>query len=215
MQPGDRVILVHGLWMYPFVMALLQHRIERCGYAVESWSYPTVRATLKDNARSLADHCRQYKTGAIHLVGHSMGGLIALTAAALSIPSVRRVVTVGSPLTDSISARRLEKLPGGRMMLGECIGEWLRGPRTEIGGGYEVGVIAGNGGIGLGRVIASDLPQPNDGVVAVCETELPGISDHVVLNVSHTEMLASASVAHHVCAFLKNGHFDRSEGAPT
>ena len=210
----ERVLLVHGLWMYPVAMALMQHRIARCGYEVECWSYPTVRATLRENAESLAQYCRRHEGQKLHLVGHSMGGLIALNAAAVAaIPCLGRIVVAGSPLIDSFSARRLESLPGGRWMLGACIAEWLRAPPLRVANGHEVGVIAGNGGIGLGRMIAPDLPSPNDGVIAVSETRLDGIRDHIVLNVSHTEMLASTAVAHQICAFLQNGRFDRNETA--
>lgn len=214
MAQRERVILIHGLWMYPFVMTLMQHRISRCGYDVACWSYPTVRATLETNARSLARYCAERADATLHLVGHSMGGLIALHAAALApLPHLKRIVAAGTPLADSFSARHLERLPGGRAFLGECIGEWLRGPRTRIAAGLQVGVIAGNGGIGLGRVIAPGLPQPNDGVITVAETKIDGLTDHIVLDVSHTEMLASVTVAQQVCAFLQDGRFDRAREA--
>src|SRR4051812_28298209 len=117
MEHRERVILVHGLWMYSFVMVLMQQRIERCGYSVESWSYPTVRATLKENAQRLAEYCGRHRDGTLHLVGHSMGGLIALHAAARGeIGNLGRIVLAGTPLTDSFAARSLEKLPGGRWM---------------------------------------------------------------------------------------------------
>ena len=216
MPQRDRVILVHGLWMYGFCMAFMQRRIERSGYDVECWSYPTVRATLRDNAEQLAEYCRRHPGSRLHIVGHSMGGLIAVSAAAAgSIPCLGRVVAAGTPLADSFSARRLEQLPGGRMMLGQCISEWLHGPRIEVAATCELGVIAGRGGIGLGRLIAPDLPTPNDGVIAVEETRIPGLRDHIVLNVSHTEMLASAAVAHQVCAFLEAGAFDAAGAGTT
>jgi hypothetical protein len=62
------VILAHGLWVHGVVMAPLRHRIARCGYRVVSYSYPSVRLTLIDNAGRLAHLCR------------SLGGLIVLRA---------------------------------------------------------------------------------------------------------------------------------------
>ena len=122
-----------------------------------------------------------------------------------------RIVVAGTPFTDSFSARRLDSFPGGRWLLGECIGEWLREPCAQGLDRYEIGVIAGDGGIGLGRLFAPDLPQPNDGVVSVSETRVPGMRDHIVLQVSHTEMLASREVASQTCAFLDHGQFRRVE----
>ena len=39
-------------------------------------------------------------------------------------------------------------------------------------------MIAGTLGVGLGAII-ENLPSPNDGTVAVEETRLPGIKDHL------------------------------------
>ena len=46
------------------------------------------------------------------------------------------------------------------------------------------------------------MTWPNDGVVAVSETEFPEMRDHIVLDVNHTGMLLSRTVAQQVCAFL-------------
>jgi hypothetical protein len=73
----------------------------------------------------------------------------------------------------------------------------------------ELGVIAGNFSLGLGYLVAN-LPKPNDGVVCVNETRVPGAKDSVVLHVNHSGMLISPEVARAACAFLQNGHFDRA-----
>ncbi len=80
---------------------------------------------------------------------------------------------------------------------------------ASVVGRYEVGVIAGNRGLGLGQLLISGLPKPNDGVVTVEETRLRGMKDHIVMKVSHSGMLFSSRAAHEVCAFLKDGRFSR------
>jgi hypothetical protein len=82
-------------------------------------------------------------------------------------------------------------------------------PRLEIPAGIEAGAIAGNRRFGLGRLIGLDVPLPNDGVVAVEETRHPQLADHLVMRVSHSEMLVSAAVAREVAAFLATGSFAR------
>jgi hypothetical protein len=82
----------------------------------------------------------------------------------------------------------------------------LRQPRPPVPDGVELGVIAGDVSIGLGRVVAR-WPKPNDGVVMLDETHVPGAADSIVLHTSHTAMLVSPTVARTICAFLKNGRF--------
>ena len=53
-----------------------------------------------------------------------------------------------------------------------------------------------------------DVPEPSDGVVTVEETRLAGLSDHIVLPVSHSGMLVSAQAARQVAVFLERGAFD-------
>jgi hypothetical protein len=51
------------------------------------------------------------------------------------------------------------------------------------------------------------IPRPNDGTVAVSETMLDGMTDHVTLPVSHFGMLLSSAVARQTVNFLRHGRF--------
>jgi pimeloyl-ACP methyl ester carboxylesterase len=211
---ADIVVLVHGLWMHGLVMGLMQRRIARHGYAVRAHSYSSVRCDLRENAVRLAAFVQTLGSSRAHFVAHSLGGIVAMNAAAL-MPreSLGRIVLVGTPFAESFSGRRLERLPAGRSLLGACMTQWLYEPRllsSHTVRSLDVGVIAGTGGVGMGRFIAPGLPKPNDGVVAVEETRVPGMRDHIVLPVSHTAMLVSREVARQTCAFLDNGRFERS-----
>jgi hypothetical protein len=73
--------------------------------------------------------------------------------------------------------------------------------------GREIAVISGSLPLGIGRVVAPDLPAPSDGVVSVSETRLTSMRDHIVLNVNHSGMLVSRAVARQICAFLREGAF--------
>lgn len=218
MSVPANVVLVHGLWLHGSAMLILARRVGRCGYRASTYSYPTVRVGLTENAARLARHCEGLPAGQVHFVAHSMGGAVALTAAGALAPARRgRIVLLGTPFVDTYSGRRLKEWPGGGAILGRCMAEWLDDPRSarrNVGvnpfDACDVGVIAGTGRVGLGRLFAPALPQPNDGVVSVEETRVPGMRDHVVLPVSHTAMLVSREVARQTCAFLSDGKFDRS-----
>lgn len=208
---SETVVLVHGLWVHGIVMAWMRRRIERGGYRVLAYSYPSMRLTLAENAERLARYCRGLAAPRLHVVGHSLGGLIVLRmlerAAGLR-PG--RVVLIGTPVAGSLAARRLARLPGGRAALGRSMAEWTGCSHPLAGGGRDIGVIAGRLPVGLGRIVAPDLPPPNDGAISVAETLLPGASDNIVLNVSHSGMLVSRAVAHQIASFLRNGAFEHA-----
>jgi pimeloyl-ACP methyl ester carboxylesterase len=205
------VLLVHGLWLRPIAMTLIRRRLRSCGYRVESYSYPTMRLGLEENAERLTRYCERL-TGKLHLFGHSMGGIVAVKAAAL-VPRgcLGRVVVAGTPFRDCFAGRALQRLPGGRGILGRSMEQWLATDSRPAFDACELGVIAGTRGVGLGRLIAPGLRPPHDGVVSVDETRIDGMTDHVVLKVAHTEMLVSRPVVHQVCTFLEHGKFDRSQ----
>ena len=205
---SETVVLVHGLWVHGFTMELMRRRVARCGYRALAYSYPSMKLTLTENAERLACFCRGIAAPRLHFVGHSLGGLIVLRmlerAAGLA-PG--RVVLTGTPFVESYAARRLARLPGGRAALGRSMPEWLESGRPALDARHEIGVIAGSLPLGLGRIVAPDLPAPSDGMVSVAETRLPAMRDHIILPVSHTGMLLSPRVARQICAFLRTGTF--------
>ena len=206
MTTAEAVVLVHGLWVHGVAMALIRRRLARSGFRAVSFSYPSVRLGLAENAERLAAFCRGLQSPRVHLVGHSLGGLIALGALD-GVPGCGRIVTLGTPYAGSHAAKRLARLPGGRAALGRSMPEWLEAARPSLDGRAEIGVIAGRRPLGLGCLVAPDLPRPCDGVVSVEETRLPGMRDHVVLDVSHSGMLVSRAVARQIGAFLRDGCF--------
>ena len=209
------VILVHGLWMPATVFLLHSHWLQRRGYRVRRFGYPSMRATLSQNAQRLRHFIAATGAADIHLVGHSLGGLVILEMLRQKPdPRLRRAVLLGTPCVDSHCARRLRGL-GMSALLGRSLGEWLSrasgstvAPRSAV----EIGVLAGTRSIGLGRVIPG-LPRPNDGVVAVAETRLPGIADFIALPVAHAEMLASRRCVAQSASFLETGRFLHDEQA--
>jgi pimeloyl-ACP methyl ester carboxylesterase len=214
MAEPEAVILVHGLWVRAMVMGLLRRRIARCGYRALAYSYPSMRLTLTENAERLAQYCLGIAAAKVNFVGHSLGGLVVLrmleTARAFT---VGRIVLAGTPCCGSFAARRLMRLPGGHAVLGRSVPEWLGRERPQLPSHHEIGVIAGRVGIGLGRLVAPDMTQPNDGVVSVAETRLPEMRDHIVLEVNHTGMLLSRTVARRICEFIRHGAFIRETRA--
>jgi pimeloyl-ACP methyl ester carboxylesterase len=203
----ERVILLHGLWMRGFTLWPLARRLQAAGFEVAAFDYASVASgaarAVQRLRRLLANVA---PSGPVHLVGHSLGGLVALQAVREGgdLPA-GRIVCLGSPLLGSASARDLAFLPGGRGLLGGSA-ELLAGGVAEWGGGREVGVIAGTLPLGFGRALGL-LSSPHDGTVAVAETRLPGISDHRLVHASHSGLLFSPEAANLTVGFLRHGRF--------
>jgi pimeloyl-ACP methyl ester carboxylesterase len=208
----ETVVLVHGLWVHGIVMELMRRRVAHCGYRALAYSYPSMRLTLAENAERLARFSRGIAAPRLHFVGHSLGGLIVLRMLERT-PGLApgRAVLLGSPVAGSLAARRLARLPGGRAALGRSAPEWREAARPDFAAGREIGVIAGRTPVGIGRLVAPDLPAPSDGVVSVAETRLPLMRDHLVLGVNHFGMLISRAVVRQVCAFLREGAFEHEK----
>jgi pimeloyl-ACP methyl ester carboxylesterase len=207
----DTVVMVHGLWMTGSESGWLRHRLDSdYGFVTHQYSYRSVSEGLKQNVTLLREFIGSAPGDTVHVVGHSLGGLLALhTLTEFPEPRPGRIVCLGSPLRGSIAARAVAGMPFGPDILGLTIQEAvLNGGLPAYRGTREVGVIAGTLGMGLGVVI-ENLPIPNDGTVAVEETRLPGITDHLELPVSHTGLLVSAEVASQTAFFLRHGQFAR------
>ncbi|MEO8628677.1 MAG: alpha/beta hydrolase [Betaproteobacteria bacterium] len=199
-------MLVHGLWMRGWVLAYPRIQLAQRGYRPIAFSYPSVTLSLDSIARRLADLVRSAEAP-VHLVGHSLGGLVVLQMLA-SHPelAVKRVVLLGSPCMGSSAAKHLARCHFGRAIIGKAIVQWRQEDGAVAARQFQIGVIAGTQPFGLGRLVMK-LPRPNDGVVLVDETRLPGATDHITMRVSHTGLIFSSKVNLQVSNFLKHGHF--------
>lgn len=205
---SEAVVLVHGLWMGGWIMQGLRLQLSRRGYAASTFAYPSTTHSLDEHARRLRQRIDELQEPAVHLVGHSLGGLVVLRCLRNhGERRIGRVVLMGTPVRGCVAGRRMESMAAGKHLLGASREIWrslpeLYRPRCEVG------VIAGSRPWGLGRLLLH-LPGTNDGVVRLEETEVAGMRERVVLPLSHSGMLASAHTAREVAAFLERGAFDR------
>jgi len=187
---------------------LLRNRLAEAGFEPSIFRYPSTQGDIGGAAAALSGHLREFGNGPVHLVGHSLGGLVILEAfkSRGELPQ-GRVVLLGSPVQGSRAARAVAAWSLGPHLLGRLAAAELtrrepRAWRTQ----RELGIIAGSRSAGMGRLFA-ELPAPNDGTVSVDETRLAGAKEHIVHDVSHTGMLMSAVVADSLVKFLISGSF--------
>jgi pimeloyl-ACP methyl ester carboxylesterase len=205
------VVYVHGLWLTGVEGSFLRKRLGKdLGAETRAFRYRSVTSSISANALSLARYLGEMRADTLHLVGHSLGGLVILKmfeqGAAENLPP-GRMVFLGSPLNGSRAAQNLARVPFGKALLGRGVHEELLTPRERSWEGQrELGVIAGNLSLGLGRLVGA-FGAPSDGTIFVEETRLAGITEHMIMPVSHTGLPLSKTVARRIAAFLRSGKF--------
>ena len=206
----ESVVLVNGLWLGNPALWPLARRLRNAGYAVYPFSYPSVRHDLRANAERLQRFLAQVPGETVHFVGYSLGGVVLRALFHLHARQrPGRIVLLGSPQQGNRAAESLQRRWVGRRLAGRSLAELTAGvPQAWPWPARDIGVIAGDRSLGLGRLVA-DLPGPNDGTVLVAETVVAGERDHVVLPVAHSALLLSPRAARQIVAFLRSGQFAR------
>ncbi len=207
----ETVVLVHGLWMKGLELLPLAWSLRRAGYEVRFFRYPT-RHPLAPHASRLVAQLSRLGPGPVHLVGHSLGGLLLCHLAAQGgLPENGRVLMLGTPLAPSHAARAFGSGRLGRLMLGPHALGALLGDRPSWPANRQLALIAGARGIGLGTLVAHGLPRPHDGTVSVSETQTPEVAHHLVVQHSHFGMLWARDVHSHVLHYLRVGRFEAEQ----
>lgn len=210
-------LFVHGLWLSGAESFLIRRRLSQRGVALRVLPYSSLTESMDTVARRVARYATALAGRTqqpVHLVGHSLGGLVIHRTFELDLLTPDRfsgdfcrVVLLGSPLRGSQSARAVSGYRAVRGLLGKVGSTSLqRGVAGPWVFPAQLGIIAGDMPIGVGRLLRP-FDGPNDGTVAVAETHLEGATDHCVLRVSHTGMWFSTEVVTKLANFLDYGRF--------
>jgi len=210
----ETVVLVHGVWMTGLELHQLARRVRTCGYNAVVFSYRSLLQPLAHNAGRLADRVRQQHASTVHLVGHSLGGLVILQALQDHPDLIDgRVVLLGSPVNGSVIAERVQRYWFSRWSLGRSGRDALLGDGPRWQGQPPLGVIAGTRPMGIGHLLGG-FDDDNDGTVALAETAIAGATSSMTVDTGHFGLLYSTEVAQAVCAFLRQGRFVAAEAGP-
>jgi pimeloyl-ACP methyl ester carboxylesterase len=201
MTAAAGVALVHGYLANRFVMAPLGARLKRRGFAPNAWGYWNPACSVLVHAERFARRLEALDADpafdVLHLVTHSMGGIVARAALDLYRPrKLGRVVMLAPPNHGSFVATRAAG----------TFGRFLK-PVIELSTAVDslVNTLPMPPDLDLG-VIAAE----HDALVAEASTRPDAPHDFVALPTWHTGLLFSRETADLVAGFLATGRFSET-----
>ncbi len=198
---SEAVVLVHGLWMRPWTWIGYQHFLNSHGYKVYTFAYRTSSQPFDFNVVRLAAFINSRKEDVIHLVVHSMGGILALKA----LPKIikpGKLLLIASPVNGSKVAQRLKQLGLDKHLLKYAAKPLTEGHKQALTKRKTL-MIAGDAPYGLGQFI-TQWDSKNDGTVAVSETQADWLDDHQIIHTSHMGLLNNPLAKQLTLDFLRH-----------
>jgi pimeloyl-ACP methyl ester carboxylesterase len=213
----DGVVLLHGISRTTRSFRKMQTALEGSGFATLNQDYASRRKALEALAEDIHPSIQRFADGidgAVHFVGHSMGGLLARVYIARYRPKrLGRVVMLGTPNSGSEIADRLKHMGAYRAWFGPAGQQLVTQRDATIAAmfppvDYPVGIIAGNRSVD--PIMSTFLPKPHDGRVSVENTRLDGMADHIIVGTSHPRLIRNGRAIEQTITFVRDGSFRRS-----
>ncbi len=136
-RPGTPVLLVHGLNDNRSVFMVMRHKLRRVlSASVCCWNYTPLIGDIPGLAADLGQHIERIRaqTGheRVHVVGHSLGGLIARYYAQRQggDSSVELLVTLGTPHQGTVAAFMMPTPLGRQLRPDSSLMQELREPAS-------------------------------------------------------------------------------------
>lgn len=204
------LIMVHGLGRSANSLWIAEQFFHARGYHVHRLEYPSTKKNFDRLAAQVKEDAENLCPSAPNFLTHSMGGIV-LRIIKSRHPDfkVARVVMLGPPNHGSEIVDEwgdwsfFAQLNGpAGVNLGRN-GIVTRLPRVD----FDLGIIAGNRS--FNPYYSHLINGTDDGKVSVQSTKVDGMTDHIVLPVTHTFMMNSNTVLEQALHFLENGYFRR------
>lgn len=205
-------MLLHGLARTGNSMHSLQNYLSEQGYHALNIDYPSRKIDIAECAKLIRAQV-VFEIPAnekVHFITHSMGGIIVRYIQKNDpLPNLGRVVMLSPPNQGSEIVDRIGDF---------SFFKWINGPSgnqlgTDSGSvpknlgkvSFELGVITGDRSINWINSIL--IPGNDDGKVSVENAKVEGMSDFLVIHVSHPFIMKNKIVMNQCVYFIRNGKF--------
>jgi len=214
---GRGVIVLHGIIRSSKSIYTVAEQLRSEGFTAFPMEYPSTQISIEQAAEYL-DSIIQNLDGVeeLHLVGHSMGGLVIRAwFAKHNDPRIKRVVMLGTPnygaeMADLVKRNLLFRTvfgPAGQQLVTDNAGLIPLLPTPPC----EFAIIAGARGNETGW--NPFIPGDDDGTVTVASARLAGAADFNTAQRLHHALLGDRDVSAQIARFLLTGRL-RADGEP-
>ncbi len=187
---NNTALLLHAAIVGARSLCLLAKRLRAQGFRTVNLPYPNRELTISECAGRLVPAWEKLAAdapGPIHIIGHSMGGLVARRLLALAQPpNFGRLLTLGTPHLGSPLADRLKAYAFYRLLFGPAGQELTTGRPIDWLAPwpppYEIGLLAGSLPIGPGSLI---LGRESDGTVLHASSQPAGGTEYFTVAATH------------------------------
>ena len=200
-RSGEIVVLTHGFMANRWLLKPLARRLRQQGWSTSTWGYPSLRPSVLEHGRRFAERLSQLNASPairrIHVVAHSMGGIVTRAALREGTPSkLGRLVMLAPPNRGSFVATAT----AGLGSVFRPVAELTTHPQSLVNTleeplGIEVGVIA------------AELDQ----LISLESTRLTMPHAHTVIRCMHSSLLFRRDAALLTNRFLDHGSFLASD----
>lgn len=218
-RPTKRlIVLLHGLARNAWAMSSLGRYLQRSWHDTEVivFQYASTTAPVVQHANHFIKFMEYAEEASeVHFVGHSLGNIVLRRAYRMAeqgqwqLPRLGKHVMLGPPNQGSQIAVRLQRFTPVAWFTGAPfmqVGRDWQGFQPELATPpCPFGIIAGRMQVLDG--LHPFLSGPNDVIVTVQETHLPGTADFLEVNVPHNWLMNSRAVQAATLRFLKSGRF--------
>ena len=201
---NEAVVFIHGIWMKGFELLYLSRKIKKSGYQTYHFHYPSLFKTPAQNAERLNRFLLSINEPVIHLVAHSLGGIVALHLLnQYKQNRLGKVIMLGTPIKGSAAAKNINQRWWLKWLLGKSRAQGLLGGIPHWPGDQDIYMIAGNKGLGMGKVLAyRAMQKESDGTVNLDETQAGFLKQHSIFPYSHFSMLWANKVVQKIIEIL-------------
>lgn len=200
-EQKQAIVLVHGLWLKSWVLLAFKHFFSKQGFVVYGFSYASSSQEFTANVQQLANFVNDREQQVVHIIAHSMGGLLTIKAEP-KFNKRGKVVFLASPIHGSKVAKRLSSHLLSKQLLRHAALPLIEGAAKQPPN-RPCQMIIGNKPYGIGRLIYR-FSGENDGTVSIASSKTNWLKEHHIINTNHVGILGNRTAMDLALRFLQH-----------